>query len=395
MTFIKSNSDPSKLNDQVFALAEMADGDSDPNKINATLGSLLDEKGELLAFKSVYEVFDKLDDKIKASYAQGALGNQDYLEAVEKHVLEDRVNLYRRLLATSGGTGAITLAFKNIPEAKDTVLVPHIAWGSYKTIAQDYGLKIEPYDTFKIDDLIMKAQDLSKKQNRLLLVINSPCHNPTGMSYTDDEWRKLFESLKKIDRPCVVLNDIAYLDYCYDLDKGRSYLKTFNEMGDKTMVIIAFSLSKTFTAYGLRTGADIIIAKDPKSVDEVANVFERSCRALWSNVNNAAMETFAKVIKERHGAFIKEKDTAIRMLEKRAKLFISKLDELAIPYYPYEDGFFVTIAFEDDHHRDKAHAKLLDSHVYSLKVNQGIRIALCSVPLSKLESLALAIKKAL
>ena len=394
MTFVKPTSDTSVLNDQVFVLAQKAKEDPDPNKIDATLGSLLDEKGELLTYQSVFKIYDSLDDKIKASYAKGAAGNQDFLKAVDQHVLEDRIKLYRRLVATSGGTGAISLTFKNMLETDEAVLLPHIAWGSYQTIAKDYGLKTVLYDAFSIDDLILKAKELSQDQDSLLMVINSPAHNPTGMSFKDEEWQKLISALKEIDKPNVILNDIAYLDYCYDLDKGRSYLECFNDIGAKTMVVITFSLSKTFTFYGLRTGADIIIAQDAKAVDETANVFERSCRALWSNVNNAAMACFVKVMQERRRDYIAEKDQAIRMLEKRSQYFLKELSAAKIPFYPYEDGFFVTLSFEDNKKRDEVHTRLLNDHIYALKVNKGIRIAICSVPFDKLPRLADSVKNA-
>ncbi len=30
-----------------------------------------------------------------------------------------------------------------------------------------------------------------EKQNRLVIVINDPCHNPTGYSLSEDEWKKV------------------------------------------------------------------------------------------------------------------------------------------------------------------------------------------------------------
>lgn len=395
MTFIRRDANPDKIADEVFTLSQKAKEDQDPGKIDATIGSILDESGELVAFKSVFETFDALDDKDKARYADNFEGNKDYLEAVYKHVLEDQVNLPHRLVATSGGTGAITLAFKNILERGDHVLLPHIAWGAYKTIGEDHALKVTAYNAFDVDDLILKAHELCKSQDKLLIVINSPCHNPTGFAFDLAMWDKLIKALEATKKPCVILNDIAYLDYTYDLKKGREYLKLFNEIGTNTMVIIAFSLSKTFTSYGLRTGADIILARNREDVDALANVFERSCRALWSNVNNAAMMTFAKVMRDKREEFLLEKDSYIKMLKKRSDLFLKELDAYHIPYYPYNDGFFITLSFKDNQKRDSVHELLLKRHVYTLRVNLGIRIAICSVPFNKLKDLSLILKEVL
>ena len=392
MTFIRRDANPNKIADEVFVLSKKAKEDKDPKKNNATIGSILDENEELVAFKSVFETFDALDDKDKARYADNFEGNKDYLEAVYKHVLEGQVDLPHRLVATSGGTGAITLAFKNILERGDQVLLPHIAWGAYKTIAEDHALKVATYNTFDVDDLILKAHELCKRQDKLLIVINSPCHNPTGFAFDLAMWDKLIKALEAIEKPCVILNDIAYLDYTYDLKKGREYLKLFNEISANTMVIIAFSLSKTFTSYGLRTGADIILARNKEDVDALANVFERSCRALWSNVNNAAMETFVSVITDERSSYEAEKDSYVQLLRERSSIFTKEADACQLAYYPYKEGFFVTLQMEDNAQRDAFHEALMKEHIYTVKVNKGIRVAVCSLPVEKCYGLAKRMK---
>ena len=171
-------------------------------------------------------------------------------------------------------------------------------------------------------------------------------------------------------------------------------METFNDIDDKMMIIIAFSLSKTMTSYGLRCGADIIITKDEKTNEAMANVFEKSSRALWSNINNAAMTAFEKVIKDHKEEFLKEKAQYIELLKKRSELFLSEAKTADLPLYPYDEGFFITLKVKDNETRDLIHERLLNDHIYAVPVNKGIRIAICSIPLEKIKGLAQRIKKA-
>ncbi len=392
MQFINKNLTSDKIVDGVFKIAELAKNDTHPETINATIGSLYDEDNQLVAFKSFYHEFNNLSDAIKAKYAESFSGNQAFNEAVIKHVTEDKLDLHVKCLATSGGTGGIAMTFKNILEAGQTILLPSIAWGSYALMAKEFNLKVVNYDIFNIDDLITKAEELAKTQDKLLIVINSPCHNPTGISYDYDTWHKLIEHLNVLNIPVVILNDIAYIDYSANLEHSRDYLKAFNSANENILVNIAFSLSKTMTSYGLRTGALLLVNKNEKLLDNTYNAFEKSCRVLWSNVNNAAMVAFAKTMSEDKDAFLKEKALYVNLLTQRAELFLSEAKACDLATYPYQEGFFITLKMDDNAMRDIIHTRLMEHHIYTVKVEKGIRLSICSISLPKLKGLAERIK---
>ncbi|MEG2572850.1 MAG: aspartate/aromatic aminotransferase, partial [Erysipelotrichaceae bacterium] len=44
---------------------------------------------------------------------------------------------------------------------------------------------------------------------------------------------------------------------------------------------------------------------------------------------------------------------------------------------------------EDNELRDRYHEALMDQLIFSVKVNKGIRVAICSLPIKKCEGLAL------
>ncbi len=67
--------------------------------------------------------------------------------------------------------------------------------------------------------------------------------------------------------------------------------------------------------------------------------------------------------------------------------------EVDLNLYPYNEGFFVTIKYDDNELRDRVHDGLLLKHIYCVKINHGIRVGLCSTPIVKVEGLAKRIKE--
>lgn len=407
MTFTRSSADLSKINDTVFKVAKLAKEDIEKNGndlvINATIGSLYDENGKLVALNSVYEHYNQLSSVTKAAYASGFNGNEEYRKEVWNWLVQEKqLNLAHRVIATPGGSGAVSSTFFNILEANETVVIPDIAWSAYQLMADYYNLKTVHYKMFEESHFNMSSfkqacLNTLKNQSRLLVVINDPCHNPTGYSMTLQEWEEVIAFLNECSKkvPCILLNDIAYIDYGFNSDQTRDYLNCFNQLEENVLTVVAFSCSKTCTAYGLRCGAAVLIGKDEKKLDETEIVFEKTARAIWSNVANAAMDNFSWLIKENKAAFLEEKQFYIELLKKRSALFIKEANDCHLPLYPYKEGFFVTIKVQDEKLKQKFHQALMHQHIYTVEVNQGIRIALCSLSLEKISGLAFKIKEVL
>ena len=277
--------------------------------------------------------------------------------------------------------------------------MPDIAWGSYKLMATQNNFKSVTYsmfdnDKFNMDSFKETVLNISKQQDKLLIVINDPCHNPTGYSMSKEEWTQVIDFLNEVskDVPCVVINDIAYIDYSYNLENSRKYLELFNNIGDNLMFVLAFSISKSLTSYGLRCGAALVLGKNQDAVDLVKIVFEKGARATWSNIPNAAMDNFTWVVTENKENFLKEKQKYIDLMKERSSIFLNEAQECGLSSYPYVEGFFVTLDVKDNKQRDEIHQRLMDNHIYTVCVNKGIRIAICSLPVEKVYGLAKKIK---
>ena len=388
MEFIASKINKERFTEKVFKVTQAAKADKDPSTINATAGCLYDEEGNLFTYKIVAECEKNLPSKQKFAYAASPSGNKEYVNAISKYILEDRIKNNYKTLATPGGTGAVYTSMKLTLDEGDTIILPKIAWGNYNDMVKQLNLNVIRYDVYDLDDLFSKIDSIDGK---VYVLINSPCENPLGFAYSYEQWQKIINKLNNLNKEVVLALDIAYIDYASN--EPKKFFELFNNINDNVLVLICASTSKSFSFYGERLGAMIAINNNSELVDKVINLSSRLARAVWSNCNNGAMLTVTEVLNKHYDEYIIERDNAIKMLKTRVNTFISEADECGLVYYPMQDGFFITLKVEDDDYKEELHQRLMDNHIYTLTVNKGIRIAVCSIPLNKIYGLAKRIKE--
>jgi len=407
MRFIKSQANTTPLIDAVFKVTKQAKDaiakHGNAAVTNATIGVLLDENQQLVAFNSVFDNYNKLNNRQKAAYATGILGNDNFRKQTFHWVTEGiNLDLHHSAVATSGGAGALATTISNMLDPNEILILPEIGWGPYTLMASDNNLQYRTYkmfenDAFNINSFKQVCLEVLATQKKLLVVINDPCHNPTGYSLTKEEWQEIIDFMNECSKeaPCIILNDIAYIDFGYNSDETRKYMETFNTISDNVVIISAFSISKSLTSYGLRCGAALILAKNPQTVRDIEVVFEKCARARWSNVNNSAMENFVQVTTQHREALEKEKAQYVALLKQRSDIFLSEAKACGLICYPYKEGFFVTIAVEDDQLLETYYQALQDNLIFTIKVQKGIRVAVCSLNIEKCKGLAQRMKNIL
>ena len=405
MSFVKESVSQKPIVDTVFTIVKKAKEDKaksgEDAVVDATIGSLYDEEGKLVALDSVFASLKNLDNRVLAAYAASFTGNEDFKDRVYQWVLNGNSHLHHEIIATPGGTGAVAMTIQECLDAGQTVILPEIAWGRYNLMAQMNNLQVETYslfegDHFNVDSFKRTCQAVMVKQNKLVVVINDPCHNPTGYSLTKEEWNEVIAFLNECSKThsVVLLNDIAYIDYAYGQKQAKEYFSVFDQISENIVVVVAFSLSKSMTSYGLRCGAAIIMGQKEEAVQELKIVFEKDARATWSNINNGAMATFVDVMDHHLEAYDQERLHYVSLLKERSDIFVKEAEEVGLKHYPYKEGFFVTLSM-DNQTRDKYHEALMENHIYTVKVNLGIRVAVCSLSVEKIKGLAKKMKEIL
>ena len=153
----------------------------------------------------------------------------------------------------------------------------------------------------------------------------------------------------------------------------------------KMTVLFAWSASKTFTHYGLRVGALVVMADDPRERAMTEAALSYSSRGTWSNCNRGGLAAVTRMLTDASlvPAIDAERAQLQQTLDRRVALFNQQAKEVGLRYPRYESGFFVTIFDEDPH----ARARRMKEHgvfVVSMRAPEGeklgaLRVALCAV----------------
>jgi aromatic-amino-acid transaminase len=374
------------------------------NVINSTIGALMDDEGTLVAFDSVYDVFKSQPNQEIADYA-AIPGMPKFLEAVvESFFKEYKPDAYIKAVATPGGTGAVKHSVWNYTNPGDEILTSDWYWSPYQTIAEEGGRNIVTYQLFdkdgkfNLDGFKSRFKEILDKQKRILTIINTPAHNPTGYSVSDVEWDSIIDFLKEeakdAEKRIIILVDAAYIDFAGIEDERRAFFKKFSNLPENIFIIAGFSASKGFTMYGLRTGAAIGISSQKDVVDEFYAACLHSGRANWSNGTRGAMTAIAQILsdKEAYGKYVKEKNYYKTMLRKRAEAFVENAEKIGLNLVPYRDGFFISIPCENPFEISKA---LIEKNVFVVPLGKGLRYAVCSVSEEKCKKAPQIIKDAM
>lgn len=403
MAFLNEISNGKKMVDKVFKSAikarEAKDKFGDEAVVDATLGTLFDESGTFVAFDSVWTPYESIDKIQKAKYAASIQGNPGYRDSVYKWLFgEEEMNC--EICVSPGGAGAISSSMHNFLNPGQSVIKPSQGWGPYKTMAKEFNLNLESYNLFKdgkfdLIDFKDTLTNVMKKEGKVFVIINDPCHNPTGYTMSGDEWDQVITFVNELSKngPVIILNDIAYVDFCPNLEWKKHFLK-YRELNDNVMAIIAFSLSKTFTAYGARIGASVAICNNQDELDKFKDAAIYSARSIWSTCNNSVMELFNQIVNDESllNDYLNEKQYYIDLLKERADIFVNESKEVGLDLYPFKEGFFATIKV-DDNVKEETNIKLQENNIFCVEVDGGLRVALCSVPKRKLKGLAQRIKE--
>lgn len=394
--------------DKIFganALAVKAVAQFGKDKVtNATIGALLDDNEQLVCLPTVEKVYRDLPITEVINYAPIA-GLPDFLNAAMDHVFgESRPDAFTKAVATSGGSGVLHHAIWNYTELHDTVLTTDWYWGPYKVLCEEVLRKLDTFSLFNEKmqfnavSFESKITALLAKQNNLLVILNTPAHNPTGYTVTDTEWDGIIEILKAAAKnpakKITVVIDIAYLDFSGERNTNRKFFAKLGKMPANLLFIVGFSMSKSFTMYGQRVGAMIGVTSDADVAKEFEDINQYSNRATWSNINRGVMRVLASIYadKELYAQVEKEREGYYQLIKRRADIFTQEAAAANLTMLPYSAGYFLSVPTDQP---DAVVAKLNDDNVFAVALGKGIRVAVCAVPTAKIYGMAGKMKKAM
>ena len=378
----------------------------DPEIVNATIGMLYDEEGKLLTFESVDKALNSLTPDEKYAYGSTP-GSKDYHEALKRWIFREKYDEFKNIssvMATPGGTGALSNTISNYLNEGDKVLLPSYMWGNYKQVAYENHVDFVTYNLFNEEgnldlcDIKKKMVELKESQGRVLIIINDPCQNPTGYIMKDNEWEELINIIQELssdNTPIILLHDMAYIDYDHrGFDTTRKNIYRYKDLNPSVVAIMAFSGSKTMALYGIRIGAQVCVSSNEENLHDFDRANKFSSRSKWSNSTQLGMSIISKVVlnDEYRKSFENELAKSRQMLAVRAKTFIEESNKVGLKTLPFECGFFITIPCAN---ATKAYEYLVNKKIHIIPMGNVLRVTISAISLRECKMLPKYIKEAI
>jgi len=181
-------------------------------------------------------------------------GTPEFLRSLKRYY-ERRLGLTletSQILATTGGSEAILFAFLACANEGDEVMVVEPFYANYKAFATMAGLSLVPVTSHGEDGFHLPPRELFERavtpRTRLLILCNPG--NPTGTVYTRAELEMAAEFCR--DHGLFLVSDEVYREFVYDGERAVSALEL---EGYEDLAIVVDSLSKRYSACGIRLGA--------------------------------------------------------------------------------------------------------------------------------------------
>jgi len=222
------------------------------------------------------------------------------------------------IIVTNGGSEGIIFAFMVCMDPGDEIIIPEPFYANYNGFANEAGIVVKPIVSVIDNGFALPPMEEFEKlitpKTKAIMICNP--NNPTGYLYSKEELQSLKEIVKKHD--LYLMSDEVYREFCYD---GNEHFSAMNLEGIEENVILLDSVSKRYSACGVRIGC--FISKN-KAVMTTAMKFAQarlSPPTFGQILSEAACDTpqsyFDKVIKE----YVTRRDVVVEAINKMEGCF--------------------------------------------------------------------------
>jgi aspartate aminotransferase len=155
------------------------------------------------------------------------------------------------IVATTGGSEAILFAFMACADVGDELLLAEPFYTNYASFAAMAGVRLVPLRTRGEDGFHLPPIEEWRRAltPRTRLVLLSNPNNPTGTVYRQDELEMLLGFCR--ENGLFLVGDEVYREFVYD---GRTTTSVLNLRGGEELTVLVDSLSKRYSACGIRLG---------------------------------------------------------------------------------------------------------------------------------------------
>jgi aspartate aminotransferase len=254
------------------------------------------------------------------------------------------------ILVTTGGSEAILFAMQVCLNPGDEIIIPEPFYANYNGFAVSAGVIIKPINSsietgFALPPIAEFEKAITPK-TKAIMVCNP--NNPTGYLYSKDELDGLKELVKKYN--LYFFSDEVYREFCYD---GKKHYSAMHLKGIENNVILLDSVSKRYSACGVRIGA--FISKN-KEVMKIAMKFAQA-RLSPPTYGQIASEAAVDTPKEYF-------DNVMNEYIARRNIVVESINKIPGCFCPNPSGAFYAVASLPIDDSDKFCQWLLEGFSY-------------------------------
>jgi aspartate aminotransferase len=242
-------------------------------------------------------------------YSQTA-GDKDLLDRISAQMTAEFGWKEPAVLAASGVSGGLLLAFMALINPGDEVIIPDPYFVIYKHVVNLLGGKcvfVSSYPDFSLP-VAGIAKAITNKTK--LIVLNSPC-NPTGIVYSDSEVKALAKVAAEKD--VLVLTDEIYEQFSYD-NPAVSIAKYHEK------VLLMRGFSKSYAMTGWRLGYVAAPASMKPLIDEMIKLQQYTFVCVPTPFQKAAVAALDFDVKGLVKGYIRKRDLLYNGLKGKFEL---------------------------------------------------------------------------
>src|SRR5262245_32287291 len=367
--------------------------------IVSAVGEVVDDQG----VRAYLPTFVEEAARIYRDYPDQAIayadigGRPGYLEASTRYILPGEFAAgHAARVAVAGLASAIYTSLQVLAKQAD-VFVPEPAWPHYPGMVEDLEGRYHSFpllnaqQTFNAEALAASLQEVPA-QGTAAIILNTPCHNPTGYALTLTDWQRvkavLWEYADEGKRLCLVI-DTAYVDYYWGQPQSiqQDIIMPLMPLHERVTLAVGWTISKTFLAYGQRLGTLLVITSTPQQAADLQDKLYRATMATYSQCSTVPQ----LVIENLHADLQKlrriqaERKPVRAMLARRNAAFEAALAATGLRILPGDGGFFRTVELPAGASALAVVRRLADKRVAMVAASEKrLRIAICSVPEGKM-----------
>ncbi len=274
--------------DPILGLSAACRADTNPRKVDLTVGIYMDEQGVCPVFEAVKLAQHALvEEEVTKAYLPAA-GDEHFNTGLQRLVLgegsaallEGRVSS----IQTPGGCGALRIGaeivFAAAPHAKVWVSDP--TWPVHIPLLSSVGLEFRTYSYYDPDthgvNFDAMVVDLKNAVAGDVVLLHGCCHNPCGADLTLAQWGVIADLAEQQGFTPFV--DFAYQGLGDGLEEDAAGLRLL--VSRLPEVIVAASCSKNLGLYRERVGAAIFVCSDAANARALLSQAQVAARRVYS-----------------------------------------------------------------------------------------------------------------